>query len=220
MAQLRKSFHDRMGDLKQDLGSMGDLARESIQACLELLATGDVSLAQQVASLEDEIDRLNMKIEHDGLQLLATQQPMARDLRTIASVFKAVGDIERIGDYSVDMAKQAVLLAGQQHCKPLVDIPHMAALVQDMLRDTLEAFAREDTTRGLAAVAKDHEVDAIYRQLHEQLAGFIQAQPELANQAIRLLMIATYLERMADHVTNIGERIYYMVTGELKELHD
>lgn len=220
MAQLRKSFHDRLADLKQDVVRMGAVAGEGVQHAMKLLATGDPSLAAQVQACEDQTDALNMSIEQAGLQLLATQQPMARDLRLIASALKIISDIERIGDYSVDLAKQAALLSAQPLAKPLVDLPRMAQLVQDMLHDSLEAFAREDAARGLAAVAMDHEVDAIYRQLHEELAGFIQSDPSLAEPAIRLLMIGTFLERMADHVTNIGERIHYMVTGELKELHD
>jgi len=220
MAQLRKSFHERLADLKQEVVRLGSLAGDSVDVCLKLLATGDVSLARQVQEYEDEIDRLNMEIECAALELLATQQPMARDLRLIAAVLKAIGDIERVGDYAVDTAKQAVLLSARPLFKPLVDIPRMAQLLQGMLHDTLEAFAREDPARGLAAVERDHEVDAIYRMLHEELAGYIARDPSLADQAIRLLMISTYLERMADHVTNIGERIHYMVTGELKELHE
>lgn len=220
MAQLRKSFNDRLADLKQDVVRMGAVAGEGVQHAMKLLATGDSSLAAQVQACEDQTDALNMSIEQAGLQLLATQQPMARDLRLIASALKIISDIERIGDYSVDLAKQAALLSARPLAKPLVDLPRMAQLVHDMLHDSLEAFAREDAARGLAAVAMDHEVDAIYRQLHEELAGFIQSDPSLAEPAIRLLMIGTFLERMADHVTNIGERIHYMVTGELKELHD
>ncbi len=220
MDHLRKSFHDRLADVKQDVVRMGALASESVQTAMKLITTGDIALARQVQAYEDQIDALNMEIEQAGLQLLATQQPMARDLRLIASALKIISDIERIGDYSVDVAKQGVLLSGKPLFKPLVDLPRMAQLVQDMLHDSLEAFAREDAGRGLAAVAMDHEVDAIYRQLHEELAGFIQSDPSLAEPAIRLLMIGTFLERMADHVTNIGERIHYMVTGELKELHD
>jgi len=220
MPPLRASFHERLAALRQDLVHMGDLASQSIGRCLELLATRDVSLAAQVQQIEDEIDRLNMDIERRALELLATQQPMARDLRVIASVLKAIGDIERIGDYCVDMAKQAVMLSAKPLFKPLVDLPRMVDLVRTMLQETLEAFAREDVRRGLAAVEKDHQVDALYRQLHEEISGYLQRDPALADQAIRLLMIGTYLERMADHVTNIGERIHYMVTGELKELHD
>ena len=145
---------------------------------------------------------------------------MARDLRTIAGVLRIITDIERIGDYAVDVSRQARALADEPLFKPLVDIPRMATLVQKMLHDALEALVRRDLHLAMEAVRRDDEVDHVYKSLHQELLGYIQRDPRLAVQAIALLLVGTYLERMADHVTNIGERIWYMETGQLKELHE
>ncbi len=184
------------------------------------LAERDLGLCDQVMDLENQIDDMNIEIESRAIQLLALQQPMARDLRTIAGVLRIIADIERIGDYAVDVSRQAKTLADQPLFKPLVDIPRMATLVQKMLHDALEALVRRDLDLAMEAVRQDDEVDHAYKSLLQELIGYIQRDPRLAVQAVALLLVGTYLERMADHVTNIGERIWYMETGQLKELHE
>jgi phosphate transport system protein len=145
---------------------------------------------------------------------------MARDLRTIATVLRIITDIERIGDYSVDTTRQVRALADRPLMKPLVDIPRMAEIVQKMLHDALKAFVHRDLQLAMQAVKQDDEVDHAYHTLHDELIKYLERDPGLASQAIALLLIGAYLERMADHVTNIGERIWYMETGHLKELHE
>jgi phosphate transport system protein len=217
---IRQSFDEQLAALQQDVVRMGSLAGEAVHTAIQVLAERNLALAPKVMDLENRIDALNLDIENRAIELLALQQPMARDLRTIAAVLRIITDIERIGDYSVDTTRQARALADQPLMKPLVDIPRMADLVQKMLHDSLAAFVHRDLDLAMQAVKQDDEVDGLYRSLHEELVEYIERDPHLASQAIALLLIGTYLERMADHVTNIGERIWYMETGHLKELHE
>jgi phosphate transport system protein len=217
---IRHSFDQQLSALQQDVVRMGSLASDAVQRAVDALAQRDLKLADQVMQIENEIDALNLSIESRATQLLALQQPMARDLRTIAGVLRIIADIERIGDYAVDTSRQARALTDQPLFKPLVDIPRMARLVQRMLHDSMTAFVHRDLELAMQAVRQDDEVDHAYRSLHDELLEFIQRDPSLAPQAMCLLLIGVYLERMADHVTNIGERIWYMETGELKELHE
>ena len=219
-APIRQTFDEQLAALQEDVVRMGSLAAQAVHTAIRALAEGNVELCDQVMQIENEIDALNLDIELRATQLLALQQPMARDLRTIASVMRIIADIERIGDYSVDTAKQAHALAGHPLMKPLVDIPRMADLVEKMLHDSLAAFVARDLNLAMQAVQMDDEVDHAFRSLHDELQEFIRRDPSLTSQAISLLLIGVYLERMADHVTNIGERIWYMETGELKELHE
>ena len=220
MTGIRKSFDEQLRELQEDVVRMGGLAAEAVRIAIQELVERNPQLHGQVLEIENRIDTLNLAIEQKSLQLLALQQPMARDLRTIASVMRMTADIERIGDYAVDTAGQAKALADQPLFKPLIDIPRMAETVQRMLHDSMRAFVSRDLELALAAVKLDDEVDHAYRSLHEELIEFIRRDPSLVFQAIRLLMIGVYLERMADHITNIGERIFYIETGELKELHE
>ncbi len=199
---------------------MGAIAAEAVDSATRALAERRTDICDRVMDLENQIDALNVSIESNAIQLLALQQPMARDLRTIAGVLRIISDIERIGDYSVDICRQARALAGQALFAPLVDIPRMALLVQEMLSSALRAFVEMDLDLATSSVKQDDEVDRIYRNLHQQLIGHIKRDPSLAPQAIALLLVATYLERMADHVTNIGERVWFIQTGVLKELHE
>jgi len=217
---IRQSFDEQLAALQEDVVRMGSLAGEAVHTAIQVLAERNLALAPKVMDLENRIDALNLDIENRAIELLALQQPMARDLRTIAAVLRIITDIERIGDYSVDTTRQARALADQPLMKPLVDIPRMADLVQKMLHDSLAAFVHRDLDLAMQAVKQDDEVDGLYRSLHEELVEYIERDPHLASQAIALLLIGTYLERMADHVTNIGERIWYMETGHLKELHE
>ena len=219
-APIRHTFDEQLSELQQDVVRMGGLAAEAVRYSISALVERDTAHCDRVMELENQIDAMNLEIEARALQLLALQQPMARDLRTIAGVLRMITDIERVGDYSVDVARQARQLADRPLFKPLVDIPRMAHIVQRMLHDALEAFVRRDLDLAMEAVQRDDEVDRLYRSLHEELVEYIQRDPSLTEQAIALLLVGTYLERVADHITNIGERIWFIETGSLKELHD
>ena len=217
---IRQTFDEQLAALQQDVVRMGSLAAQAVHTAMQVLTDHKAELVDQVMEIENQIDALNLSIESRAVQLLAMQQPMARDLRTITAVLRIITDVERIGDYSVDTSTQARALAGQQLMKPLVDLPLMAGLVERMLHDSLKAFVDRDLELAMQAVQADDEVDHAYRTMHAELIGYIERDPRLAAQAISLLLIGTYLERMADHVTNISERVWFMETGELKELHE
>ena len=217
---IRQTFREQLTGLQEDVVRMGSLAAQAVQAAIRALAERDLKYADDVMVMENQIDALNLDIESRAVELLALQQPMASDLRTIAAVLRIITDIERIGDYSVDICRQARELADRPLMKPLVDIPRMAEVVQKMLHESLRAFVQRDLDLAMNAVVQDDEVDQCYRLLHDELAEYVERDPGLTSQAMSLLLIGTYLERMADHVTNIGERIWYMETGELKELHE
>ena len=217
---IRQTFSEQLAALQEDVVRMGSMAARAVQAAIRALAERDLKYADQVMDLENQIDALNLDIESRAVELLALQQPMASDLRAIAAVLRIITDIERIGDYSVDMCRQARELVDRPLMKPLVDIPRMAEVVQKMLHESLRAFVQRDLDLAMKAVKRDDEVDRSYRMLHDELTQYVERDSSLTAQAMSLLLIGTYLERMADHVTNIGERIWYMETGELKELHE
>ncbi len=220
MTQTRQTFVEELDALQQDLVRMGSLAADAVQAALDALTTREPKYSDRVMELEDAIDALNLDIERRAVQLIALQQPLARDLRLIASTMRIIADIERIGDYSVDIARQARKLGDEPLMKPLVDIPRMAAAVQQMLHDALKALVQRDLDLAAEAVRQDDQVDHLYRALGDELVAYASKDPALVRQAMSLLLIGTYLERMADHVTNIGERLWYIETGDLKELHE
>ncbi len=216
---VRESFDRELQVLQKDLLKMGMVAEDMVHKALQALANRDMALADTVVAMDDEVDRLNLEIESRCLQLIALQQPMAKDLRTIAAVMKIITDVERVGDYAVDIAKESVKLADRPLFKPLVDIPNMAELVKKMLRESLEGFVTRDLNLIHQMIRHDDDVDHLYKYLFDELMGFMEKDPRLVYQALHLLMITRSLERIADHITNIGERVIYMETGEMKELH-
>lgn len=205
--------------MMDDLRDMGATVEQMLGKAIQALQNRDVQLAKEVAKLDDIVDCHNLDIETKALRLLALQQPMARDLRTIAAAMKIITDVERAGDYAVDIAMVAIQLADKPLFKPLDDIPRMAEWVREMLRETLKAFVNRDLALVQHMVTLDDQVDHLYHSLYDELLGYIHKNPDIADQAVGLLLIARYMERIADHITNIGERIYYMETGELRELH-
>ena len=216
---VRSSFSEEIRELEQDLLKMGSVVEQMLHKSIEALITRNVFLAEEAIAMDDIVDGYNLAIENRCLKLLALQQPMARDLRTIAGAMKIITDVERMGDYIVDIAKTARELSEEPLFKPLEDIPRMAELVKQMLRDVLEAFVSRDLELIQKMIETDDQVDHLNRSLHEELVGYMQKDPSVIPQAVHLLLITRYLERLADHVTNVGERVYYMETGEMKELH-
>lgn len=215
----RVVFAEEMRSLEQDLLKMGSVVEQMVHKAVEALVTRNVTLADEARAMDDLADRYNIEIENRCLKLLALQQPMARDLRTIAAAMKIITDIERAGDYAVDIAKVAKKLSDRPLFKPLVDIPRMADLVKKMIRETLEAFVNRDLGMIQHMIEVDDEVDHLHKSLVDELISFMEKDPSIVRQAVPLVLITRYLERIADHMTNVGERVYYMETGEIKELH-
>jgi phosphate transport system protein len=215
----RRSFDEQLDTLQHDLLKMGVFVSEAIQKAVQSLAKMDIPLAKTVIVGDDTADQMLIDIETRCLQLMALQQPMASDLRTIGTALKIVTDLERMADHATDIAKVTVRLEGEQLIKELVDIPRMAERVRAMTREALEAYVTRDVARAKAMIALDDEIDVTYKLIFEELMGIMQTRPEDIKQATYLLMVAMYLERVGDHATNLGEWTIYMVTGELRDLN-
>lgn len=215
----RNLYLQQLTDLQADLLRMASMAGEAIHASVEALRHLDVASAERIVTADDQIDRLHLELENRCMRLLALQQPMASDLRTIAAVFAITIDLERLADHAEGVSRCVKRLAGQALLKPLIDIPRMEALVQEMLREAMEAFKTRDASLARAMAKKDDDVDGLRSQIFRELLTFMISDPKTVPRALELLLAAQHLERAADHVTNIGERVVYMVTGELLELN-
>jgi phosphate transport system protein len=198
---------------------MGLMVEEAIRDAVESLKSRDEELARQVIEGDDKIDELETQIEQKCLRLLALQQPMAVDLRMIGTALKIITDLERMADHAVDIAKVTIRIGNEPLIKPLIDIPRMAEITQRMVRECLDSFIRRDTTLAHKMADWDEEVDHLYAQVFRELLLFMIGDPKTIKQATHLLFVGQHLERSADHATNVGEWVVYMVTGEKKDLN-
>ncbi len=215
----REAFERDLRQLQDDVGQMGALAGDAIHRSVEALKARDLALAEQIIADDDRIDAVHLELEQRCMRLLATQQPMAGDLRFIASVFAITIDIERMADHAEGISRATKRLGSEPPVKPLIDIPKMDETIQEMLRETLAAFRAHDADLAARAAAKDDIVDGFRSQIFRDLLDIMIRDPETIPRALELIIVARHLERAADHITNIGERIVYMVTGEMKELN-
>lgn len=219
MNRLRGTFERDLKELEDQVMAMGITVMEMLKKSMLAFKKEDLALVEEVVRMDDRVDKYNIDIETKCLQLIATQQPMARDLRFIASTMRIIHDIERMGDYTVDVVKFARRIIGTARLASAAAVPQMAELVMQMLKETLEAMSNKDLNLITRMIEDDDKVDAALRDMFDNALGEIEKDPRVARQAIHLVLMARYLERIADHITNVGERIYYIETGELKELH-
>jgi phosphate transport system protein len=216
---IREAFDEALRALEEDLLRMGSLAGDLIHRAVEALKARDAEAAEAVIAEDDVVDRMHLDIEDRVVKLLATQQPMASDLRILTSALAISIDLERLADHAEGISKATRRLAHQPPVKPLVDIPYMERLVQEMLHDALQAFVRRDPALAEALVAKDDLVDALRSQVFRELITYMMEDPRTISRALDLILVAQHLERAGDHITNIAERVIYMVTGEMRELN-
>ncbi|TEU10866.1 MAG: phosphate signaling complex protein PhoU [Anaerolineales bacterium] len=216
---LRETFEEQLKELQDDLLAMGALVDRAIEGSIQALAEHDVKLAQEIIDDDALINQAQREIEEKCLVLIATQQPMASDLRVIASVSSIATELERIGDHAEGIGKITLMLADQPLLKPLIDIPRMAEKGRWMLRQQLEAFVHRDVEMAKSLATGDEEVDALYDQIYRELLVFMMSDPRTISRATHLLWVAHNLERIADRTTNIGERVVFLVTGEVEELN-
>ncbi|RXT04059.1 phosphate signaling complex protein PhoU [Ammoniphilus sp. CFH 90114] len=216
----RHTFQQDLDTLHNKLLTMSSLVEESIHLSVKSLAERDTGLAEKVIQDDDKINQLYLEIEKDCFRLIALQQPMASDLRRIATVLKVVTDLERMADNAVTISKATLRLKNETYIKQLIDIPKMAELTKAMVRDALNAYINEDTELCYQIGENDHAVDALYKQIYNELVDMMQKRPETVFQATQFLFVAHSLERIGDHATNLGEWVIYMVTGKLEELND
>jgi len=215
----RAAFEHDLQRLKIEVVRMGERAGEAIDRAVEALRARDVAAAEQVIAEDDAIDAMHLELEEWCMRLLATQQPMARDLRTIASVFAITIDLERMADHAEGISRATKRLGAEPLVKPLVDIPEMDIRIREMLRQALEAFRTQDARLAEQAAGIDDAVDQLRNQVLHELLELMVKDPQTIPRALELLIVARHLERAADHITNVCERVVYIVTGEMRELN-
>jgi phosphate transport system protein len=214
----RELYGQELKDLRSSVVAMASMVDKAINNAVVALVQRDVSIAQQVVADDRAINEHRWGTEEQALLVIATQAPMASDLRMIAAVIHIVTDLERMADHAAGIAKIALQTADQPPLKPLVDIPRMSEIARTMLHDAITAFIEDDQAAARAIVARDDEVDALYEQIYRELLTFMLADPTTIDQATHLLWVAHNLERIADRVTNICERVVFAATGQLEEL--
>jgi len=217
--EIRTTFHKRLRDIQDELLAMGGMVEKAISLSVEALKKRNLKLASQIIADDQKINEKRFEIEETCIQLIATQQPMAGDLRTIISVLNIITELERIGDHAEGIAKIVVMIGDEPPLKPLIDIPRMAAKTIDMLHRSLDAFMNCDENIARQIAAEDDEVDQLYDQVFRELISFMVEDPKTITRATRLLWVAHNLERCADRVTNICERIVFTVTGKMYEIN-
>jgi phosphate transport system protein len=210
----RHSFDQGLDDLHLDLINMGSLVEESIENTILALKRQDVELARKIFKNDDVIDELEQRIEKKCMNLIARQQPLAKDLRTISAALKIITDMERIADHSSDIAEITIRMANEKYIKPLIDIPKMAELAKQMVNKSIDAYIKQDINMAQEVCASDDEVDDLFNKIILELINIMKNDTKAIEQATDFMFIAKYLERMADHATNIGEWVVFNVTGE------
>lgn len=216
---VREAYHKDLHRLKEDIVNMGNLVGTAIGESVLSLKNRDVEMAQKVIDMDDEIDAVDHEIEENCMRLLALQQPMARDLRLIISVLKMSIDLERIGDLSLEIGVITKMTANVPPVKPLIDIPRMSDICQEMIKDCMKAFENKDVELARQIARRDDEVDALFDQIRRELITIMIEEPKKIAGAQHLTFVARYLERIGDHITNLCESVVFMVTGERVELN-
>lgn len=216
---MRHRFQEQMRNMRHQIVRMGQLVVEAIEGAALALARSDQKLARQVIAMDDEVDRLQIEIQMQALQLMALQQPMARDLRVLGTSIKLVTDLERMADHATDIAKIALKLEGKPRRLTMSELSELVALAQEITLDALQAYVTEDEAAARRMIEKDHQLDGLYRRVFDQLVNSMQADPSLVPEATAMLHVAMFLERIGDHATNLGEWTIYLLTGQLEELN-
>lgn len=216
---VRSALRGELSELRDMVLRMGALVEGMLGKATRALVDQDPELAAEVRRTDDVADRMDFEIEEACARLLATQQPLARDLRAITGTLRMAADLERIGDYSADIAKVAQRLADRPYFKPLEDIPTMAAKCRQMVRLALQCFVDGDVELARRIGEMDDEVDTLWKSLRAELIEHMSTAGEHVYQGMHLLFVVRYLERIGDHTVNVAERIQYMQTGVLSKLN-
>ncbi len=215
----RESFAQELEALQGEMMVLGSMTERAIVRAVEALKARDQETARRIIADDALVNRKRFEIEEACIQMIATQQPMAGDLRTIIAILHIVVDLERMADHAGGIARITLLVGDKPHLKPLIDIPRMAELGVGMLRRSLEAFLHRDAETARAICAEDDAVDALYDQVYRELLTYMLGDPSTIDRATHLLWAAHNLERIADHATNLCERVIYLVTGKMEEIN-
>ena len=216
----RTDFDRELNTLMNELLSLGSMVQKAVLLSLDALKTRNLVLSKQVIDEDDEIDNKAIEIEEKCIDLMATQQPLAGDLRTIVTLLLVSSELERMGDYAEGIGKISLLIGKESLLKPLIDIPRIAELASNMLRLSLETLVSRDVDGSKRVIFMDDKVDAIYNQIYRELVLMMIENPKNIQRATYLLWVAHDLERIADRATNISERTIFMVTGKKRNFTD
>jgi len=214
---LRENFRKELKDLEKELVKMGEMTITAIKRSVEALKSRNVDEARRIISDDLLINKKRWEIEERCVNLIATQQPVATDLREIIALLDIITDLERIGDNAAGIARIVIKIGDEPLLKPLIDIPRMMEKAIDMIRKSIKAFLRRDAEAAGAICKEDDEVDALYQQVYRELISFMIEEPRTITRATHLMRAARKLERIADRATNICERTVFLVTGEMRE---
>jgi len=209
-----REYEQELRRLREQLLLMGAKVEELIRGSIRALVERETALAEQMIAFDKKINQLELEIDELCMQVLARRQPVASDLRFITMALKLVTDLERIGDLGVNICERVVELNAEPPLKPYVDLPNMAREVQEMLHEALDAFVAADADRAQRVIVRDRNIDAYYMQIFRELLTYMMEDPRNIFRATRLQSIAKYLERIGDHVTNLGEMVVFMVKGK------
>ncbi|WP_219838136.1 phosphate signaling complex protein PhoU [Paenibacillus sp. R14(2021)] len=216
----RKELDEGLEQLKSMLIEMGNRVDNVLGEAMSALEKLDTTAARRIIAADIELNRIEESIDLLGARMIATQQPVAKDLRRILIAFKMASDLERMGDLSVDIAKVVVRLDGQTHMKPLVDLPQMADIARQMIRESIESYVHENVNLAYKMAKDDDQVDALFSQVVGDLFALMMDNPKSITQASQISFVGRYIERIADYATNIGESVVFLVTGKRAELND
>jgi phosphate transport system protein len=216
--EMRTAYHKKLREIQDEILIMGSMVSKAILDSVEALKNRNVEMANRIISDDQQVNHKRFELEEKCIQLIATQQPMASELRTIVAILNIVIEIERIGDYAVGIARIVILIGDQPPLKPLIDIPRMAEQTVDMLRRSLDAFINHDAEAAKKIASEDDTIDHLYDQVFRELLIFMAEDPKTITRATRLMWTAHNLERAADRVTNICERVVFVVTGKMEEI--
>jgi len=216
--ETRTTFHKKLREIQDDVLTIGSMVGKALSLSIDSLKNRNLNLAEQVITDDKKIDHKRYEIEEKCVELIATQQPMASDLRIILAVLNILSEVERIGDYAEGIAKIAIMIGNEPPLKPLIDIPRMAEKTEGMLRRSLDAFVNRDADAARQISSDDDIIDQLYDQVFRELLTFMAEDPKTITRATRLIWVAHNLERAADRVTNICERVVFVVTGKMEEI--
>ncbi len=215
----RTLLQQELTEVQEEMMALAEMVASAIERSIRALKERDVELARQIIADDLKVNEKRYAIEERCLEIIATQQPMASDLRTLISILYIIVDLERMGDHAEGIAKLAILLADEPPLKPYIDIPRMAQVAIGMLRDAMDSFRRRDVHTARAICDRDDEVDALYDQVYRELLTFMLQDPRTIQRATWLTWVAHNLERIADRATNICERVVYLVEGRIQEMN-
>ncbi len=208
-------FDDELQHLKEKILKMGSLVEDALKNSVQALVERDSTIARRVIDNDRIINTLDVEIDEESIRLIALRQPKAGDLRFITTAMKITTDLERMGDLAVNIAERAIELNEEPILKPYIDIPRMREIAQGMMRDALDAFVRKDKKLAMDVIMRDDEVDDLKHEVLKELAFFMAQDPTTVFRAMKISFVAQYLERLADHATNIAEMVIYLVEGKI-----